>query len=472
MSTCPIRGVPARLLVCLLLVVLTRTGHGDERGADAATGSWPSFRGRGAAGVMEGPPAPLEWNVERSKNVRWKASIPGMGHSAPVVWGGRVFVTTAVIEREQGGDQKLKTGLYGDIGSVAEEADQTFSWRVLCLDSKTGRVLWERTARKGVPKVKRHPKSSHANPTPAVDGERVVAFFGSEGLYCYDLDGRPQWQKDFGVLDAGYHLVPAAQWGFASSPVLHDGKVIVQADVQGGGFVTALDAGNGGELWRTPRGDVPTWGTPTVHHDAQTGRTQVICNGHREIAGYEFGSGKKLWTMSGGGDIPVPTPVVADHLGLIFVTSSHGGPSPIYAIKTSAEGDITLKGDRTSNRHIAWSTPRGGNYMQTPIVVGDHLYACRDNGVLTCFDARTGRDIYRERLDGIGFTASPVASGDRLYFTSEDGLVHVVRAGPKFELLATNTLGAACLSTPAVADGVLYFRTPDMLIAVGSGVEQ
>jgi outer membrane protein assembly factor BamB len=171
--------------------------------------------------------------------------------------------------------------------------------------------------------------------------------------------------------------------------------------------------------------------------------------------------------MGGGGDIPVPTPVVAH--GLVFITSAHGPQSPVIAVKTSAEGDISLGDDgQTSTEHVAWSVNRGGNYMQTPIVVGDYLYCCRDNGVMTCFEAKTGKKVYGERLEGIGFTASPVASGDRIYFTSEDGQVHVVRPGPSFELLATNALGASCLSTPAVSDGVLYFRTQEYLVAVGS----
>jgi outer membrane protein assembly factor BamB len=343
--------------------------------------------------------------------------------------------------------------------------DVEFSYKVLCLDKRTGKVLWERTAYTGVPEVKRHPKSTHANPTAAVDGKRVVASFGSEGLYCYDLDGEPLWQKDFGRLESAFFAVPDAQWGFASSPVLHEDRVVVQVDVLKDSFVAALNAGDGSEAWRTPRTDVPTWSTPTVYRDADAGRTLVICNGFKEIAGYDFATGKRVWTMGGGGDIPTPTPVVAHDL--IFITSAHGPLSPVHAIRTSAAGDVSLAAGQTSNAHVAWSTPRGGNYMQTPIVVGDHLYACRDNGVLTCFEAATGKELYRERLEGLGFTASPVASGDRLYFTSEDGLVQVVQAGPAFKLLATNPLGSNCLATPAVSDGVIFFRTQAYLVAVG-----
>lgn len=385
--------------------------------------------------------------------------VPGLGHSSPVIWGDRVFLTTAVPV--QGGDEHLKTGLYGDIESVEENAE--YRWLVLCFDKATGKQLWEREAHRGVPNIKRHPKSTHANSTPAVDGKRVVAFFGSEGLYCFDLDGKPIWQKDFGVLDSGYFVAPDAQWGFASSPVLFEDQVIVLADVQKNSFVAALNATNGEQRWRTARSDVPTWGTPTAVRSDK--RAQILVNGFKESAGYDLADGKKLWTMSGGGDIPTPTPIVAH--GLAFFTSAHGPQSPIYAVKLSAEGDISLPPDKDSSDNIAWSIRRGGNYMQTPIIVGDYLYCCRDNGMLTCFEAKTGKQIYRQRLDGIGFTASMVAAGDQLYVTSEDGHVHVVKAGRTFGVMSENELGEPCLATPALSNGTIYFRTRGNLLAIG-----
>lgn len=420
----------------------------------AAEENWPQFRGAGASGVSP-TTGPVKWDVKDSKSIRWKVSVAGMGHSSPVVWGDRVFLTTVVPVK--GGDERLKTGLYGDIEPVEDKAE--YRWLVLCFDKASGKPLWEREAHRGVPKVKRHPKSTHANSTPATDGKRVVAFFGSEGLYCFDMDGKPLWQKDFGVLDSGFFVSPDAQWGFASSPVLFEDKVIVQADVQKNSFLAALDASTGEQIWRTPRNDVPTWSTPTVQRTGE--RTQILLNGYKEIAGYNLADGKRLWMINGGGDIPVPTPIVAHDLA--FITGAHGPQSPIYVVKPTAEGDVTLP---RGGKHMAWSIRQGGNYMQTPIVVGDLLYACRDNGLLTCFDAQTGKQIYRQRLDGDGFTASPVAAGDRLYFTSEDGRVHVIKAGPKFESLAENELGEPCLATPAVSGGTVFFRTRGHLIAV------
>ena len=424
----------------------------------SAAENWPSFRGQSASGVSTNP-GPTAWDVSANKNVLWKTAVAGLALSSPVIHGNHLFLTTAAGQNE---NKELKVGLYGDIQPVNEHTPYAF--KLLCLDKSTGKVLWERTAHEGIPKVKRHPKSSHANPTPATDGKHVVAFFGSEGLYCYDVNGDLLWKKDLGVLDAGFFRVPTAQWGFASSPIIHDDRVIVQCDVQKGSFVAAFSLKDGGELWRTPREEVPTWGTPTVH--VSPNRSQVICNGWKEIASYDVATGKRLWNMRGGGDIPVPTPVVAHDL--IFITNAHGPQSPIYAIKTSATGDITLRDGEDSNEHIAWAYRRGGNYMQTPIVVGEHLFLCRDNGVVTCFEAKTGKRLAETKLgDGrTGFTASPVAAGDKLYFTSEEGSVYVVAANPKLEIVATNPLGDLSMATPAVSDRTLYFRTSSHVIAV------
>ena len=430
--------------------------------AARASADWPQFRGPEAAGYGE-KPGPVEWDVSMSKGIRWKVPVAGLGHSCPVIWGDRVFLTTAIPVTA--GDERLRTGLYGDIQPIDENAE--YRWVVLCFDKSTGKQLWEREARRGVPKVKRHPKSSHANSTPATDGKRLVVFFGSEGLYCFDLEGKPLWQKDLGTLDSGFFAVPDAQWGFASSPVLFEDAVIVLADVQKDSFLASFDATTGEQRWRTVRNDVPTWGTPTIHRQSgEGGRAQILVNGYKEIAGYNAADGKKLWTMSGGGDIPVPTPVVAH--GIAFFTSAHGPQSPIFAVKlAAAQGDITPPKAQTSSDAVVWSIRHGGNYMQTPLVVGDYLYCCRDNGVLTCFDAKTGQQHYRTRLEGNGFTASPVAAGDRIYVTSEDGHVIVVKAGRRFGVMAENELGEQCLATPAVSEGTIYFRTRGHLIAVG-----
>lgn len=449
-----------RVRLCLAAFMPAVTICWGLQSASADEARWPSFRGTSAQGVAEGHPLPEKWNVEKAEGVVWKTNLPGLGLSSPVLWGDRLFLTTAVRE---GKDEELKVGLYGDIAAIKEDVPQ--SWRVLCLDRNTGKVLWDREAHKGVPKVKRHAKSSHANSTAATDGKHVVAFFGSEGLYCYDMNGELKWKKDFGLLDSGFYMVPDAQWGFGSSPVIHEDRVIIQCDVQKGSFLAALDIKDGKEIWRTPRDEVPTWSSPTIHREGD--QTQIIVNGYKHIGGYDFANGKELWKLVGGGDIPVPTPVVRD--GVAFITNAHGFMSPIYAIRTSARGTLPKPGGATPSEHLAWFEPSSGNYMQTPILYGDYLYMCRDNGVLSCYEAKSGKRMYRERLgDGsTGFTASAVAGDGKLYFTSEEGDVFVVKAGPTFGLLATNPLAEYCMATPAIASGRLYFRTQRHVVCIG-----
>jgi outer membrane protein assembly factor BamB len=316
-----------------------------------------------------------------------------------------------------------------------------------------------------VPKIKRHTKATHANSTLATDGERLVAFFGSEGLHAYDLKGGRLWKKDLGVLDAGFFAVPEAQWETGSSPVLHDGLVVVQADVQKGSFLAAFDAKTGAERWRTPRADVPTWGTPTVH--VVDGRARVVVNGWKHIGGYDLATGREVWRMTGGGDIPVPTPVVHD--GLVFITNAHGKAAPVYAIRETARGDVTLAEGATQNAHVAWSHARDGGYMCTPLVYRGLVYIVKYNGVLSVYDAKTGERKYQERLGGgtSAFTASPVAADGKVYLANEDGQVLVLKAGPAFEVVATNDMGAPVLATPAISEGRLIFRTASELVAIG-----
>lgn len=428
--------------------------------SDAHAENWPQFRGEHARGISTSENSPVAWNLETGENIRWKTPISGLAHSSPVVWGDRLYVTTAVSADE---NAELKVGLYGDIASVKKEPPH--EWKLYCLDKNTGNILWERVAHAGVPQVERHTKATHANSTPATDGEHVVAFFGSEGLYCYSAEGDLLWSKDFGKLESVFYMMPTAQWGFASSPVIHDGVLVIQCDVKEDSFLAAFDVATGKEIWRTPRNDVPTWSTPTVY--PYDGKTAILVNGYRHAGGYDFNTGEEIWKLTVNGDIPIPTPVAAD--GLIYLNSAHGRHSPIYAVKETAKGDVTLKDDKTSNKHVKWSVPRGGSYHLTPMVYDGYLYNCRMNGRLTCFNAKNGEEIYTERLGGTGvaLTASAVAADGKLYFTSEHGTVFVVKAGPEFELLEENDLDDVCMATPAITDGTIYFRTQHNLVAIG-----
>ena len=419
--------------------------------------NWPAFRGPNASGVSHST-TPVTWDIEESTNVKWTLPIPGLAHSCPVIWGDKLFITTATTRE---GNTDVKTGLSGDIEPIENES--WHEWILYCIDKNTGAVLWQQVAHRGIPKVKRHPKSSHANSTPVTDGRHVVAFFGSEGLFCYDMEGRLLWEKDFGVLNATYYRVPKAQWGFGSSPIIHEGTLLIQVDVLENSFLGAFNVANGKELWRTPRNDVPTWCSPSIY--AHDGITRIAINGYRHIGGYDFGTGREVWSMREGGDIPVPTPVVGEDL--IFFTSAHGKLRPIYAVKISATGDITLNEAEQSNESVAWSVRGDGAYMPTPIVIGDYLYRLHDKGGFACFNLRDGELIYDHKLKAGGwFMASPVASRNAIYCTVEKGDVFVVKPGKAFEVLAVNSLKDNCLATPAISDGVIFFRTQHSVIAI------
>jgi outer membrane protein assembly factor BamB len=421
---------------------------------------WPQFRGIKADGTSDAHATADRWNVASNDGIAWKTPIPGLGLSSPIVWGDLACLTTSISGMKDAG---LKVGLYGDIKPVQDDTEH--EWRVYCLDKKTGAVKWQQTAHKGVPKIKRHTKATHANSTLATDGERLIAFFGSEGLYAYDMSGKLLWKRDLGVLDAGFFMVPEAQWETGSSPVIHDNVVVVQVDVQKDSFLGAFDARTGKDLWRTARGDVPTWGTPTIH--TVKGQTQIIVNGWRHAGAYDFKTGKEIWKINGGGDIPVPTPVVHD--GLIYITNAHGAAgAPVYAVRETASGDISLAAGATTNEGIAWSYPRDGGYMCTPLVYRGLVYIVKYNGVLSVYDAKTGEKKFQERLaDGkSAFTSSPVAADGKVYLASEEGHVYVLKAGPAFEAVSENEMGESVLATPAISEGTLLFRTQGNVVAV------
>lgn len=430
----------------------------------SAFADWGSFRGPGGGGIGSGDP-PATWNVGTGENILWQTDIPGLAHSSPIVHGARVLVTTAVSSDAA---PSLKVGMYGSGDSPAEDA--TWTWQVLCLDRATGKMLWQQTAHSGRPKQKRHTKATHANCTPATNGKVVVAMFGSEGLFCYDADGTLKWKADLGLLKVGPHNFPSMQWGFASSPVIHADRVIMQCDVLGGGFVAVLDLATGKEVRRIPRKDVATWSTPTIHVAGT--QTQVICNGYKHIGAYGLATGEAIWWLRGGGDIPVPRPFVAD--GLVFISNAHGRMSPIYAIRPNARGDITPRQGETLPEGVAWWNPRAGSYIPTPIVYRGLLYVASDRGVLACFEARTGKPLFRQRIVETSretYSASPVAAGGRLYLTSERGQIHVVEAGPKYRRLATNGVPGVCMATPAIDNGQLLIRTTKQLFSIAAGKE-
>lgn len=424
--------------------------------------NWPQFRGAGAQGTADGISTPANWDATKMSGVLWKTAIPGLAHSSPVVWGQRVFVTTAVSSEAK---PAARYGLYGDVDPVKDEPKHT--WHVLALDKQSGKVVWDRIAFAGAPGTKRHPKSTHASSTPATDGKHVVALFGSQGLLiCYDMNGKLLWQQNVGTLDSGWFYDVDYQWGHASSPIIYRNLVIVQADIQKDSFIAAYDIKSGKQLWRTSRDEIPSWSTPTVYQGPA--RAELVTNGTKFIRGYEPQTGKELWRIGPNSEIATPTPFAAHDL--IFVSNGYRPIQPIYAIRPGANGDLTLKDGKESNEFVAWSKQRGGPYMPTPIVYGDYFYTCSNQGVLAAYNARTGERIYQERIAGRGgaFTASPVAGDGKLYFASEDGDVFVVKAGPKYEMVATNPVGEVMMATPAISDGLVIVRGVNHLFAFGA----
>jgi outer membrane protein assembly factor BamB len=335
---------------------------------------------------------------------------------------------------------------------------------VYCYDKNTGKLLWQQTSYKGVPKIKRHPKSTHANTSLATDGKVVVAFFGSEGLYCYDINGKLLWQKNFGVLKSVFFSMENAEWEFASSPIIYDGVLIIQCDVLENSFVAAYDSKTGKELWKTSRDEYPGWCTPNIYKNGAD--TYVALNGFKHIGGYDFKTGREVWKMTGGGDIQIPTPIIGKDL--IYFNSAHGRLSPITAVKTSATGDITLKEGETANSGISWRLTRGGSYMHTMLLYRNRLYNVNWNVSIVCLDPLTGKEIYNAKLGKVNtFVASPVASDGRIYIIDEKGTLFIIQDGDSFKLLAEIPFNDNCLTAPAITDGLIYFRTQKYLYAVG-----
>ncbi len=444
------------LLNCFLFFIFLIINQ-DLQSQTPYSGQWPSFRGPRGIGYIDNVTTPVTWSVENAQHIKWKTAIPGLAHSSPVIWDDYLFVTTASNTLAT---DSLKIGLYGDIDEANDNGVHEF--KVYCIDKHNGKIIWERLAHKGIPKSKRHTKASQANCTPATDGKYLVVHFGSEGLYCYDFKGNLIWKKDMGRLNPGYFETPGIEWGYSSSPIIYKDRIIVQCDIPVSPYITALDLATGNEVWKTSRGDeVQTYGSPAVY--SGDGKTIVVANGFKCMCGYDFETGREIWRLGNGGDIPTPTPVIANDL--IYLNSAHGRFSPIFAVRPNAVGNITLSPDSTKSKYIAWSVKRGGAYMQTPLIYNGYLYNLQINGQLTCFNALTGEIKYKENLKE-AFTASGIAADGKLYFSSEEGKVYVIKAGPEYQQLSVNVMKDICMATPAISGNTLFFRTQHFLIAV------
>lgn len=461
----------AAVLLSLGIVPLAGRGPAD----------WPQFRGPDASGVADGSTLPVRWST--TEKVAWVAEIPGRGWSSPVVLGSRVFVTAAI---NAGAFKAPSTGIYGNDlaeelmkqGLPMEEVIKRVSARdiefsaeasevryvVYALDAASGKVVWQQESHKGKPAGGRHRKNTYASETPTTDGERLyVSFGGNVGLFAYSLTGDLLWRKTWPPQPI------YLDFGTASSPVVHDGRVYQLVDNEGESFLAALDAKTGQEIWTIPRTGFKSpmqsgWATPFIWKNDR--RTEIVTIGKGAVVSYAL-DGKELWRL-GGMTQATPSPVAGD--GLLYVGSGSQGETgrPVFAIKPGASGDISLAKDQTGNTYVAWFHPRLSGYTPSPLLYRGRVYVINDNGILQVADAKTGKELYKARVGGGGmtFSSSPLASQGRIYAVSEDGDVVVFEAGDEYKELAKNSLGEMSLATPAADANSLYIRTATRLYKV------
>ncbi|MBM3846876.1 MAG: serine/threonine protein kinase [Verrucomicrobia bacterium] len=418
---------------------------------------WPQFRGPGAAGVSQQGKHPDRWSGK--ENVAWKTELPGRGWSSPIVWGDRIFVTTVV---KHGDTEPPKKGLYFG-GDRPEPSKAEHESKVICLDVNQGRILWEKVVHRGAPQTAIHLKSSYGAETPVTDGQRVYAVFGGLGVFAFTLSGEQVWARKLEPHATRYG------WGSAASPVIHEGKLILLNDNEVQAELSALDTKTGKDLWRKSRDEKSNWATPFLWRNDQ--RTELVVPGTGAVRSYDL-DGQLLWSLRGMSSIAIPTPCAGN--GFVFVSSGYVGDKvrPLYAIRPGASGDISLKPGESHNASIAWSNPTAGPYNPSPVYHDGRLYVLYDRGLVSCFEAKTGRVIYdKERLpNGFAFTSSPWVAGGKLFCLNENGVCYVLSTGDKFEVLHTNTLGDddMCMATPAMAGDRLFLRTAARIYAVAS----
>ena len=425
--------------------------------AFATETNWPQFRGPGARGVADGASFPDRWSA--TENVAWKLDLPGRGWSSPIVWGGRVFLTTVV---NRGETEPPKKGLYFG-GNRPEAPTTTHEWWVYCLDLDSGKVRWKEKVHEGRPPSGIHLKNSFASETPVTDGERVYFYFGNVGIFAFDLDGKRVWSQPVEPHPTRFG------WGTAASPVLHGDRIYVVNDNEEKSFLLALDKRTGKELWRVPRDEKSNWSTPFVWRNSK--RTEIITPGTGKVRAYDL-DGKELWSLRGMSGITIATPFAEGDL--LYVTSGYvGSPlKPIYAIRPGASGDISLARSETANAHIAWCNWTAAPYNPSTLLYGGTLYVLLDRGMLSGHDAKTGKAFFdRERIpNGGAFTTSPWAANGKIFCLNEDGATFVFRAGEKFDLLHVNKLADddMGMATPAIAGDKLLLRTAARIYCVKS----
>jgi outer membrane protein assembly factor BamB len=445
-------------LMCLIVTSYLATG--------AIAKDWSQFRGTNASGIVEGVELPVSWGPD--DQVQWKIRLPGVGWSQPIVWGKRIYVTAAETDKQAKPDPKSTgpgIGGYASLfsaGTLSLPAPNVvYRWRVLCLDADSGNTLWERTAREGTPTIPTHANNTYASETPATDGERLIAYFGMTGVYCYDLEGNPLWTRDLGAQRMQFG------WGTGSSPILFGNKIYIQCDNDDASFLVALDNKTGKDVWRVPREEKSNWATPYIWKNTQ--RTELVTAGGGQMRSYDPESGQLLWSMRGDGRTATTPVGDADLLYVDSYDRLTGGSGSFAAVRPGASGNISLKAGKTSNSHVAWSTSIRGYRMASPILAQGCVYVLEQHaGIVHCIDAKTGKEHYRKRLPGArGFTASPLVNRDNVYCVDQNCRTTVLKAGPDLQVIGANDLGEMCWASPAVAGDSVLFRTVDHLYSIG-----
>ena len=426
-------------------------------GLGRASANWPQFRGPGATGIPSDESGlPDSWSA--TENVAWKAPVGGSGWSSPIVWGNRVFLTSA---RAASMVSVPEGGFYQGAVESPKPGDEHL-WLAHCLDLDSGQTKWQAQLQRAIPKVGRHRKNTYASETAVADGEHLFAHVGDLGTWCLDHEGSIVWSKSWNPVRTRW------AYGTASSPALHRGRLYITNDNEEQSYLVALDKSTGKEIWRVERDEGTAWSTPFVWESGE--RTEIVTMGRERLRSYDT-DGKLLWELSRLSSLAIPTPFATG--GLLYVTSGYMNSQerPIYAIRPGASGDITLPEGVTSNEFIAWSVPQGGPYHPSGLVYNGYYYTLFDRGFLTCHDARTGEEAYgKQRIsrNSVNFTASPWAYDGKLFCLDEGGTTFVVEAGSTFKLLGTNVLGEMCMATPAIVEGGLLIRTHASLYKIAA----
>jgi outer membrane protein assembly factor BamB len=421
--------------------------------APEANKNWSYWRGPAADGMAVGD-APLLWSD--TQNIKWKATIPGRGHSSPVIWGDKIFVTTAVkigaSTTPEPPVAKPAPGAKPPLVTSGPQVEHNFD--VICLDRKTGKILWQQTAKTAVPHEGYHGQyGSFASNSPVTDGKYVYAFFGSRGMYCYDMKGKLIWQKDYGI-----QMKMRMSFGEGMAPVISGDRLILVFDHEGDSFMVVLDKNTGKEIWKVNRDEKSTWAAPLVVDFK--GRKQIVVAATKKVRGYDFETGKVIWECAGLGSNPIPQPVQQDDL--VLVMTGHMNPN-LMAIRLGKEGDLT------GSDAVVWSQTKGNSYTPSPVIYDNKFYALTDSGMISCYNAKTGEPYYhQQRLPkAYTFKASLVGANGKLYLASENEDVIVLRMGEKFEVLATNTLtDQMFIATPAIQDGEIFLRGQNTLFCI------